>query len=342
MKSFLAIFLLIAFVGCQSTKPSRTKAIGSKGVISKGDVMASKGPIKLPMNFDSQTSRTDELNMLVEFKSLRLDTTSKGNKIDIERNQLIVARSYLEKTIAYLKRFDVYMKSSTGDVFALSSELADIGDVAYSEPVQRDKFDLYLQASLILGGEKTALYDGSDELTYNVSVIFVIADEKQSAVGRPIETKGVAKRNLIRDIVTGDYLGGFSPEQEGEAIKEAIVDAMKKALPAFGNEFPITATVQGVAGFDINKMSIDRGSNHGITNDNQLVVWYKDAGVSIPLAYARAEAGKNESTLTIYKWDKSPGAKYAQEQLSSDRSWFRQNPIFATSLGLSYPQEWER
>jgi len=321
MQYLLAIFIAFVLVGCQSTKPGPTKAIGSKGVISRGDILASKGPIKLPMNFDSQTSKTDELNMLVEFKNLRLDTTGRSNKIDINQNQLIVARSYLEKTIAYLKRFDVYMKSSTGDVMALSSELADIGDVAYSEPVQRNKFDLYLQASLILGGEKTAMYDGSDELTYTVSVIFVIADEKQSAVGRPIETIGVAKRNLIR---------------------EAIVDAMKKALPAFGNEFPITATVQGVAGFDINKMSIDRGSNHGITNDNQLVVWYKDAGVSIPLAYARAEAGKNESTLSIYKWDKSPGAQYAQDQLSSDRSWFRQNPIFATSLGLSYPQEWER
>lgn len=348
MKSFFILLTVAILTSCQSSKQGPPKAIGSKGVISQGDVLSNKGPIKLPMNYDTQTSRTDELNMLVEFKSLALsksqtDPNSKAKDINIKQNQLQVARSYLEKSIAYLRRFDVYMKSSTGEVFDLSSELADIGDVKYKNPVQRDSFDLYLQASLLLSGERRELYDGSDELSYSVSVIFVIADEKGSSVGRPIETTGVAKRKLIKDVITGNYLGGYSAEQEGQAIKEAIMDAMKKALPAFGNEFPITASVAGVASFDKNKMSIDRGSDHGLTNDNQVVVWFKDGGVvAVPLGYARAEAGKNESTITVYKWDKGAAAEFVQEQLKTNPDWFRSNPMYATSLGLSYPQEWEQ
>ncbi|MEC8243458.1 MAG: hypothetical protein VX038_01290 [Verrucomicrobiota bacterium] len=346
--NILVVSILAVLSSCQSTKTGAPKAIGTKGVISQGDVMANRGPIKLPMNFNTETSKTDELNMLVEFKSLALsksqtDPNRKAKDIDIKQNQLQVARSYLEKSIAYLRRFDVYMKSSTGEVFDLSSELADIGDVKYQNPVERDVFDLYLQASLLLGGERRELYDGSDELTYSVSVIFVIADQNRSSFGRPIETTGVAKRKLIKDVITGNYLGGYSAEQEGQAIKEAIMDAMKKALPAFGNEFPITASVKGAGTFSIEKMTIDRGSDHGLTNDNQVVVWFKDGGVvAIPVGYARTEAGQRESTITIYKWDKGPAAEFVQEQLKTNPTWLNSNPIYATSMGLSYPQEWER
>ena len=351
MKYFFLSFLAIVLASCQSTKTANKgapKAIGQKGVISQGDVLASTGPIKLPMNFDTETSKSDELNMLVEFKNLSIsksktDPSSKKKAIDIEQNQLQVARTYLESTMAYLKRFDVYMKSSTGDVFALGEELADIGDVEYSEPVQRRKFDLYLQATLVLGGERVELYDGSDELTYAVDLVFNIANENRSSVGRPIKTTGIAKRKLIKDIVTGKYLGGYSMEDEGKAIKDAIMDAMKKSMAGFGSEFPVTAVVKGVASSDINKMGIDRGSKHGLTNDNQMVVWFMDGGVvAVPLGYARAEAGKDTSSITIYKWDNSPAAKLAQEQLNLNRGWIQANPIFATSMGLSYPQEWER
>jgi len=348
MKLFCIVVLLALFASCQSTPTGPTRAVGQRGVISQGDVLASKGPIKLPMNFDVETSKTDELNMLVEFQSLSLsrsqtDPNSKARALEIKQNQLQSARIYLETTLGALKRFDIFGIHSSGAVMALNSELEDVGDIEFSEPTQRNKIDLFLAATLLLSGERRELYDGSDELTYSVTIKFSITDRKKSFVGRPIEQTGVAKRKFLKDIVTGGYLGGYSPTEEGRAIKEAVMDAMKKAMPAFGNEFPVTASVKGVASSDINKMAIDRGVNHGLTNDNQMVLWYKDGGVvPVALAYARAEAGKDSSSITVYKWDKSVAAKFVQKQLATNPAWASSNPLYATSMGLSYPQDWNK
>ena len=350
MKALISLFLIVLLASCQSQKP-----VGQKGVISKSDVLRnarSGGPIEIPMNANSETSKNEQLNMLVEFQNLSLsnslsDPTAKRKAIEIDQNQLQVARIQLETSIAQIKRFDVFGIHSSGAVRALNAELEDVGDIEFSNTVQRSKIDLFLSANLLLSGEKRELVDGSDELTYAVTVKFSITDRKGSFVGRPIEKTGIAKRKQIKDIVTGKYLGGFSQQEEGKAIKEAIMDAMKQSLPAFGNEFPVTGTVNGVVPSNVSRMSIDRGSDQGLTNGNQMVVWYMAGGVvPVPIGYANVEAmrttsGVTRSPFTIYRWDSSKEAKFVKNQLEEDPNWYKLNPIYATSYGISPPQEWE-
>ncbi len=202
--------------------------------------------------------------------------------------------------------------------------------------------DLYCSGSLTLKKEEWESPDASNVITYEVGLVLEIKNNQRQIIGRPFTGTGQAQRKVFIGL-DGKILGGFNQKDEKTAVHEAVQSALKKAMVFFGNEFPVSGAVTGYAPqIDPNRMQINKGVEDGLSLNNNLVLWTMISGIAYPLAYARAEPGGGTSAIQIFKWNDN----------SSLRDWINavrqpgwlggQNKLYVTSLGLSYPQEWEQ
>ena len=131
---------------------------------------------------------------------------------------------------------------------------------------------------------------------------------------------------------------GFDAGEEAK-LREAIDKAAKKAILEMmnrvGNYFPVGGQVLDVTPTG-RQMTLDCGTNRGVGEGQQLVVFVRDNGVDIPLALAEAEAGRDECTLDVYKWneDDPDAAEFIKLYKKSPSTFCGENKIFAVGYGL--------
>ena len=168
-------------------------------------------------------------------------------------------------------------------------------------------------------------------------------DDTDSAVGRTFTVKGESRRKFIRNILTGEYLSGFSQKDEEVALKQATFEAMKRAMVQFAIQFPVSGEINRISQLDPEVMGLDRGVFHGLTSGTQVVVWYDDGGAGIPIAYANASPGEKQSSIKVYKWN-NVNSRYKAFIESIQQPGFLAGgeKLYATSLALPYPKEWEK
>ena len=333
------IFLFLA--SCQTTPKGPPKKAGSKGFVSRGDLENFKGEMEVPGNYREKTSfRT--MTMMVRFDNVTLKqatTTKTSRSVDISANQVKSAEIYLENTMGQIKRFDIKMVQSASSAKARKEELEDIGELEYREK-KTYGIDYMLTANMVLGGESYFQSDGNTLNTYNVTIAFAIVDDADSVVGTSFTVEGKSTRNYVRSIVTGKYLAGYTPEDQELAIKEAIFDAMTKAMKIFAKQFPVSGKITSISEFDFKRLVWEKGSKDGVPEDTQVCVWYDDSGAAIPIAYGNCKPEETGTTIVIYKWnDKDKKYKSFIEQIQQP-GWLKssdKSALWATSLGLPYP-----
>jgi hypothetical protein len=340
---FILPVLALFLISCQTTPTGPTQRAGSKGYVSRGDKLKHKGEMKLPENYSQETSFR-KLTMLANFDDVRIKTveeTSGRNAVRINDLQREAAKIHLETMMGQIKRFDIKLLQSGAQGRALKEELQDIGFLKFKEK-QSYAIDLILNANLVLAGETRNHADGSTKRIYSVTIDFSLMDDSDSVTGRSISVTGVTERTFFRDIVTGEYLAGFSLKDEEKAIKDAMFDAMKKAMVQFAIQFPVSGEIISIPQLDPERMGFDKGTFNGLKDGTELVVWYSDGGAGIPIAYATAEVGEKESTAVIYKWNNKNDRYKTFVQSIVQPGWLTQgNKLFVTSDGLAYPEEWE-
>ena len=121
-----------------------------------------------------------------------ISNTDTTNAVKISRN-LETSPGYLETLMGKIKRFDIKMIQSGANTRAKLDELADIGEIEYSE---RDTYgiDLRLTANMLIGGQSEFKADGTTINTYSVKIDFSIIDAKDSATGRSFSVEGFHKK----------------------------------------------------------------------------------------------------------------------------------------------------
>jgi hypothetical protein len=345
----IAFSILSLQFSCQTTTgPAKTP--GSGGYVSKGDLKKHKD-FELPENYSQITSfRT--LNLLPNFVYKTLSTAINSDtteKVIISKNQSETAKIHLETFMGQIKRFNTKAAQSATDSRARIEELQDIGFLKQDEIDNSYNVKLSLNAIMVLGGENTFYRNGQTDRVYTATIDFSITkvdsgSETDDIVGRSFKVVGESKpRKFFRNIVTGEYLTGFSQKDEAVAIKEAIFNAMEKALPQFGKQFPVSGKVEHISEFDPTSMRIDRGTFHGLTKNTQVCVWYDDGGVGIPIAYANAVPGEKSTTIKVYKWNTANSRfKSFTESVQQPGFLASGKKLYATSIGLAYPEEWEK
>jgi len=137
-------------------------------------------------------------------------------------------------------------------------------------------------------------------------------------------------------------IGGFN-DRNSENQKQAIYAAGMKSLIVLanklGNIYPVGGQVTGLLGDD---MTLNRGFEHGIGKDTQMVVYTNVSGVDLPIALAVAYPSVAHSTLSVYKWNtKHKYAKKVIKNMQDDMSWIDNHTLYAVSAGASVPPEWE-
>ena len=331
LKGFAIMAVIFVLSGCASKSDQGSIQVDPNIHTVSREELLDSDTITLPMNYSEDHYR--KLVLAVSFHDIGEETGG----ISPEIVQTVSARLQTEMT--KLKRFTIYSLHNRGGVRVLQN-LSQIGEANINVPEGQElpEIDLVLSGAIVATKE---MQDRSDrtELIYEVDCDFSCEELATRTVKFAEKAKGRVIRTQFFSL-SGKKLGGYREEDERQAIYAAAMKALIVLANKLGNTYPVGGRVTGVLG---DRMTLDCGYEHGISQANQMVVYAKIQGVDLPLALAEASPGSNTSSLLIYKWNNDDSyAKDVIESLRSDVNWHRNNLLYAVSAGMSVPPEWDR
>lgn len=319
--SILSGAFLLLLAGCSGRDIQLEPAVATYGRES-----LAKGEIKLPANYNRDNYRKLLLGVVVSKPSV------KAGEISPEISQALSTR--LQTEMAKLKRFSVLSAHNDGTGFFQS--LADVGDAKMPESVDLRQLDLVLSAAVTISKEKQDRYNDS-LLIYEVECDFNCTETKNKEVKFAEKAKGRTARSVI--MIGGRYAGGYDANKEEQAIVNAAMKALAVAANKLGNYYPVGGRITGMLG---NRMTLDKGFEHGVAGNMQMIVYTTVSGVDVPLAIAEASPSNTNSNLNIWRWNtEDPNARELIDEMKKDRKWLDKNELYAVSHGMATPPEWE-
>lgn len=318
----LAGLIAVVFCGC-SSKDLALEPVHS--TYSYDDV--SKQPIKLPANYNKNNFR--KLLLGVAFT----DIGTRAGEISPNIVQTLSTR--LQTEMAKLKRFSVFSAHNRGGVVFFQS-LSDVGEAKMPDKDPKE-LDLVLTAAITVSKEKMERkYD--DLLIYEVECDFNCEDIRTGEVKFAEKAKGRTAR-AVKFGLGGQRIGGYSEEDEKQAIYNAAMNALAVVANKLGNYYPVGGRITGMLG---QRMTLDKGFEHGVGGDMVMVVYANVSGVDLPVALAVASPADTSSNLVIKRWNsKDADAGPIIEEMKNNRDWLRTNELYAVSFGMAKPPEWE-
>ena len=151
--------------------------------------------------------------------------------------------------------------------------------------------------------------------------------------------EGRAVRSIFR-LPSGKIIGGFSQKDESEATKQAAINALKVIANKLGNKLPIGCQVTGIRG---SRFGCDKGYEEGFMGKQMVAIYIDDAGIDLPIAVAEASPGAHKTSGKIIVWNNDQD-EYIQDtirQIKENPRFARQHDIYAVSLGMPTPPEWD-
>ena len=117
----------------------------------------------------------------------------------------------------------------------------------------------------------------------------------------------------------GGVKSGFNYRSDADVqalMQEIIIAASQRIAEDLGRRYPIGGKIVGADGLDT--MTLDKGSEQGVGEDMQMVVFARRNNVNIPIANAVAAPSENESTLTVWRMADSSKAKSVIKEINGD------------------------
>lgn len=289
--------------------------------------------IEMPANYSIENFR--KLQMGVAFEVLPGVDAKTGAPLLI--NPGLSKR--LEGEMSKLKRFAIFSMHNRGGV-TFFQEVADVdGQVNLREATNVKDIDLILTASLRVTKNRIDRYNDTI-LIYEVSCDVSCEDLKTRTVKFSETARGRTARKVLLSY-TGKLRAGFDEADEQQAIEQAATKALASVANKLGNTFPVGGAVSGITASG-ERMTMKAGSEEGIGDKQQCVIFVDDGGVDVPIALAKA-APKNNGTsaLAVYRWAKTADAKpLVRELRENGRVFLRHNKVYAVGYGLSVPPAW--
>ena len=325
----LAVLAVVTVMsGCKtitySTEPNQT-------TFSRED-MLNMPEIQFPANYNTDNFKAVKMAVAVAKLEGRAVNAS-GKVVELEVDKDLSAR--LQGQFAALKRFTVYSVFNRDGV-NFFKDLGDIGEVSVTEAKSTIKPDYILNLNLNITKERNTRIDTVGGRGNLDDKVLVVAECDGNCIDLASNTVYFSEKSRGRDWYT-KKAGYDSTEQQkltaaiDAACKKAIVEMMNRV----GNYFPVGGKITDVSPTG-KKMSLDKGVNQGVAENQQCVVFIRDNGVDIPLALVEAESGRDECTLEVYKWnDADPDAQlFIQKYRRSPSTFAEENDIFAVGYGL--------
>ncbi len=187
-----------------------------------------------------------------------------------------------------------------------------------------------------------------------VSLAFTVSTDTK-VINGPIRLKTYTVRCNYNEIDAGDGDGAISKEAdycEGYSyirynVNKQIVDDSKYILAAcymaaeqlyrkLYMKYLPGGRITGMLG---NNMTLNTGTNDGISANEQMQVYTIINNTVLPLAYATAQPHKNTSNLEVWRWNTSNKfAKQIIRQMQNDINFIKNGDvIYAISMGVPAP-----
>lgn len=289
--------------------------------------------IEMPANYSIDNFR--KLQMGVAFEVLPGVDTKSGEPLLI--NPALSKR--LEGEMCKLKRFTIFSMHNRGGV-TFFQEVADVdGQVNLREATNIKEIDLILTASVRVTKSRVDRYNDTI-LIYEVSCDVSCEDLKTRTVKFAETARGRTARKVLLSY-TGKLRAGFDEADEQQAIEQAATKALASVANKLGNTFPVGGAISGMTASG-ERMTMRAGSEEGIGDKQQCVVFVDDGGVDVPIALAEAAPKNNgTSSLMVYRWAKTADAKpLVRELRENGRAFLRNNRVYAVGYGLPVPPAW--
>ena len=332
MKRYFLILFAVAgavlfFCGCAS-EPDLTEGgkYGDRSTFAKGE-------IKLPANYNKDNFRKLLLGVMVA--NVAIDPRS-GKQI-ASANPAQGLSTRLQTEMAKLKRFSVFSAFNRNGVTFFKS-LEDVGDAKMPEGVNRRALDIVLTLNLMLTVEKHERHS-DNLLIYEVEVDANCEDLKTGEVKFAEKAKGRVRR-VEKISLSKRRMGGYNQDDVRQAFQQAALEAIAVIANKLGNYYPVGGRITGMLG---SRMTLDKGFEHGVGKDMQMVVYVPVSGVDVPIAIAEASPADKSSNLVVWRWnEKDENAAEVIREIRADKKWIAKNECYAVGLRMAVPPEWDR
>lgn len=292
-----------------------------------------QGEIKLPANYNKSNFRKLLLGVVVS--NVAIDPRS-GKQI-ASANPAQGLSTRLQTEMAKLKRFSVFSAFNRGGVTFFKS-LEDVGDAKMPANVNMRELDIVLTLNLMLTVEKHERHS-DNLLIYEVEVDANCEDLKTHEVKFAEKARGQVRR-VEKISLRGRRMGGYNQDDVRQAFQQAALQAIAVIANKLGNYYPVGGRITGMLG---DRMTLDKGFEHGIGKDMQVAIYTTVSGVDVPLAIAEASPADKTANLKVWRWNTED--EYAAaiiKDIQADRNWLSKNECYGVGLRMAVPPEWDR
>ncbi len=323
MKNLLPAIVFLLLAGCaEPLSLDPTLSFYSRDALKSG-------PITMPGNYNTDNYRKLLLGVVVN------DIGTKAGEISPEIVQTLSSR--LQTEMAKLKRFSVFSAHNRGGIDFFRS-LSDVGDAKLTDEVDMRELDLVLSVSISVSKEQQDRYNDK-LLIYEVECDFNCEEVRTHEVKFSEKATGRTAR-AVKYTLTGNRAAGYSDADERQAIYNAAMKALAVAANKLGNYYPVGGRITGSLG---ERMTLDKGFEHGVGKNMQMILYTRVDGVDLPLGVAEASPGTTTSNLQVWRWNTRDD--YAEDIIDAMRDnpqkWLSTHDLYAVGYGMALPPDWE-
>jgi len=245
----------------------------------------------------------------------------------------------METEISKLKRFTIVSRH-LGQKGKLAEK--NFQDMGTTDRKTKMRFGKGINADYSLSGGISAVKEeynrgGKNELVYIIRVDYQLVDNETDEIIEADMAEGRSIRTIMR-LPSGKIIGGFSRNDEKDALAQAAINALKIVSNKLGNKLPIGGQVMGIRG---ERFSIDKGYEDGFMGKQTVVLYTSDMGIDIPFAVGEITPGKYKTSGKIFAWSEDKDIQDIIQKLQSNKNFIKENEVFAVSTGMPLPPEWE-
>ena len=330
---YSSLFLLLSACSAPPNSSNRIQINPNLTTQSKADYLdGGTRQVSLPLNYNQKN-----------YKRLVLAANFFANKgyQSYGNTPIETLSTMLETELSKLKRFTLVSRH-LGQKGKLAEQKFQDTRVTNT----RDTMHLgkELNANYALSGGISAVkeeYDrgSKNQLIYIIRVDYQITNLETDEIIEADMAEGRAVRSIFR-LPSGKIIGGFSQKDESEATKQAAINALKVIANKLGNKLPIGCQVTGIRG---SRFGCDKGYEEGFMGKQMVAIYIDDAGIDLPIAVAEASPGAHKTSGKIIVWNNDQD-EYIQDtirQIKENPRFARQHDIYAVSLGMPTPPEWD-
>jgi len=332
-KSLLYSSILLLLSACSAPQKNGIQIDPTLSTQSKADYQeGGSRKVELPQNYSQKNYK--RLTLAANFFANK-DYKSYGT-VPVE-----VLSTMLETELSKLKRFTLVSRHLGQKGKWAEKKFQDMGTTSSRGTMRLGKG---LNAGYGLTGGISSVkeeYDrgSKNQVVYIIRVDYQITDFETDEIIEADMAEGRAIRSIFR-LPSGKIVGGFTKADESEAVKQAAINALKVIANKLGNKLPIGCQVTGIRG---TRFGCDKGYEEGFMGKQMVAIYLDDAGIDLPIAVAEAQPGAHKTSGKIIAWsdDNDPYVQDMIRQIKANPRFAKQNDIYAVSLGMPIPPEWD-